>query len=93
VASDYSVGGEPNWVAAGDFNFDGIQDVAVTTWRSGEVFVFLGSADDRLRPMGQYGIGAYTGWVAIGDFNRDGLDDLVVTHHEGVAILLNGGQR
>jgi FG-GAP-like repeat/FG-GAP repeat len=88
AATNYPLGGRK--AAVGDFNGDGIQDLAVTT-SSDSVAILLGN--------GAGGFGAPTNFptyspdgIAVGDFNGDGKQDLAVTTSGGgVAILLGNG--
>jgi subtilisin-like proprotein convertase family protein len=73
-------------VAAGDFNGDGVPDVAVGSapGRMNEVVVLDGKTGRelvRLTPFEE----AFTGgvFVAAGDMNRDGVPELVITPDEG----------
>jgi hypothetical protein len=92
-ASNYSVGPETKSLLVGDFNRDGISDLAVLF--NGGVRVLLGNGDGRFKtaPI-SYLAGAYPVGLAIGDFNGDGLLDLAVANEisQDVSILLNDGK-
>ena len=75
VSSPVSLPGE---VALGDFNGDGIADVAVgsgsTNSTVGPVFL-LGNGDGSFNPYGPFA-GTYTPSLTVADWNGDGLSDL-----------------
>jgi hypothetical protein len=77
-------------VAVGDFNGDGIPDLAVLD--SG-LSILLGKGDGTFGPPESNGTGNTPIGVSAGDFNRDGITDLVVANNvDGtVSILLGKG--
>jgi len=96
LSSNFTASGlnNPNALASGDFNEDGILDLAVGT--SDSLYIFRGLATSGL------GNGRFTKasaivlpgggrGVAVGDFNGDGRLDLAVSCSSGVAILLGLG--
>jgi hypothetical protein len=87
-------------VAVGDFNRDGIPDLAVADSNdsNGSVSVFLGSGGGVYQPAVTYpSVGFNTSGVAVGDFNGDGIPDLALVDEFGseqggdVSILLGNG--
>ena len=73
--------GSARYVAAGDFNGDGKQDViAATSTTSGVGFLlFLGNGDGTLQPpIAQPSVQNATQSFATGDFNKDGTTDIAV---------------
>jgi hypothetical protein len=85
------------WWAVGDFNGDGIPDVA-GTWCTIEpelecyLFIQLGNGDGTFR--GQFGYGStgfYPGPLAIGDFNGDGRLDVATAGGYGIYVFLGNG--
>jgi uncharacterized protein (TIGR03437 family) len=84
--------GNPTFIAAGDFNGDGIPDVAATA--HGGVWVWLGKGDGTFSAPTAYSFPNVTlTSVAIGDFNRDGKLDLAVANPGAgnVAMMLGKG--
>ncbi len=87
----YTVGIEPQSVVAGDFNHDGVLDLAVVNVHSNSVSVFLGLGDGTFGIEHQFGVGIAPKGVVLGDFNGDGMLDLAVTHlvSNDVSVLIN----
>ena len=67
--------------AIGDFNQDGLPDVAIAT-NNGQIGVYLNKGDMKFEALGvESGIKRYPGWtsgLSIVDVNADGLDDIYV---------------
>jgi hypothetical protein len=95
-ANQSGLGGHlPVSVAVGDFNGDGIQDLAVANLNSANVDILLGDgkggfSEAKNAPVG---VGTQPSCVAVGDFNGDNKADLAVTNgNDGtVSILLGNG--
>jgi hypothetical protein len=98
-----AAGGFPSSVAVGDFNGDGIPDLAVAningTSSPETVSVLLGNGDGTFqapltvaagRPPADVGsVPVFsTALIAVGDFNRDGVDDLAVVTDAGIRLVL-----
>jgi hypothetical protein len=96
----------PNAVVAGDFNNDGIMDLAIadgcydiTCIGSGAVTVLLGNGNGTFQPplesvASSGGQGPI--FIAAGDFNHDGILDLVTANiginvYGGLSVLLGNG--
>jgi hypothetical protein len=98
TAPIYAVGVVPESVAVGDFNGDGIPDLAVANASSadgqGSVSVLLGQGDGAFRAAQSYAGGSTPWAIAVGDFNGDGKVDLAVANNtvQGtISILLDNG--
>src|SRR5271165_19431 len=91
----YEVGGGPLFVAVGDFNGDGIADLAVTnsTDLAATVSVLLGNGDGTFQSQQTYATGFFPLQIAVGDFNGDGFADLAITNlaNGNVSVLLGDG--
>src|SRR5438034_5569669 len=75
---DYAAGTNPASVAVGDFNRDGVPDVAAANYGSNTVSVLLGNGDGTFQPARTLAADANPEFVAVGDFNRYGVPDLAV---------------
>src|SRR5262245_24397605 len=99
--------GFPTTIAAGDFNLDGLVDVAAcesVIGLGGKIYVFLGAGAGQFTSTAGVFVNTpanFTSGAGIGDFNRDGNPDLAVAHYNAfggpgvtggeVAILLGNG--
>ena len=93
TAVNYGSGIEPFWVTVGDFNGDGIPDLAVANWYSGTMSVLLGKGDGTFLAAVNYGTGSEPVLVAVGDFNGDGIPDLATANlnSNNISVLLGKG--
>jgi len=94
----YAVGAGSTSVAVGDFNGDGIPDLALANYGSspnytdGGVTILLGNGDGSFQSPQSYRVNAASLSVAIGDFNSDGKLDLVTANGNGtITVLLGNG--
>jgi hypothetical protein len=82
-------------VVAGDFNGDGKQDLAATSYDpySDKVNILLGNGDGTFQAPSGYRVGGVANRLTVGDFNRDGKEDLAVVNQStsSVSILLGNG--
>ncbi len=91
-----TVGAQPYSLVVGDFNGDGLQDLAVANEVGNSVTILLGTGSGSFieAPSSPIAVGASPTSLAVGDFNRDGIEDLVVADAGGtgdVRVLLGNG--
>src|SRR5262249_53691823 len=85
---DFPVGRSPRSVAVGDFNGDGILDLAVANTYSDSVSVLIGIGDGTFQPAQTVEVRRGPQSITVGDFNGDGVPDLAVS--SGSLLLGNG---
>jgi len=93
AAATYATGTHPQAVAVGDFNGDGIPDIAVANNSSANVNVFLGNANGTFTLQSSPTVGSHPSAIAVGDFNGDGNLDLVIANNGvgTITVLLGNG--
>ncbi len=97
AGSPVTTGQGPSSVAAGDFNGDGLPDLAITNSSGASLTILLGNGSGGFAaatssPL-SIGAGSVPNAVAAGDFNNDGLTDLAVADRANnlIVILLGTG--
>jgi len=90
-AVPYTAGSYPGAVAVGDFNGDGIPDLAVEN-NGGSISIFTGSGTGTFSSATNYTTASSSG-VVVADFNGDGKPDIATADYFGgkVRILINNG--
>jgi hypothetical protein len=88
----YPVGTNPLNIAIGDFNEDGILDLALPNVgpQGHRISILIGEKNGKYRKPAPYSIGGL-GFVAVGDFNGDGHLDLASLDFLAINILLGNG--
>ena len=91
----YPTGQFPAGVAVGDFNGDGIADLAIANYNNvaGTISVLLGVGDGTFRPQQTYATGRESVGVVAVDFNGDGIPDLAIANsgNNNIGVLLGNG--
>ncbi len=85
-----TVGTSPEFLAVGDFNGDGILDLAVSNMTDNTVTVLLGSGDGTFTTKSTSATGVQPKSVVVADFNADGILDLAVVSWDGTLTVLLG---
>jgi hypothetical protein len=94
ASSSAATGSSPYAIATGDFNGDGIPDLAAANYSGNTVTILLGKGDGTFTATAvSPPTGSYPGSVAVADFNGDGIPDLAVANENSntMTILLGGG--
>ena len=86
-------GTNPLGIVAGDFNRDGILDLATVGYSGGDVFVYQGRGDGTFGNRVRYSVGSTPAQIVAADFNGDGILDLATANcnSHDVSILLGRG--
>jgi FG-GAP-like repeat len=89
--SPISLGQDLSAIVAGDFNGDGMLDLAVTDFNGNAVFVLLGNGNGTFQAPITITVGDEPQAIVVGDFNNDGKLDLAVANcGDGTITLLLG---
>lgn len=89
----YTAGSYANSVTAGDFNRDGLTDLATGNFDGNNISILLGKSDGTFHGAVNYPAGANPITLATADLNRDGKPDLAVPNYGGttVSVLMGNG--
>ena len=91
--TNFGTGSGPAAVIVGDFNNDGVQDLATANGNTNDVSVLLGNGAGSFGAATNFAVGNNPRSVAAGDFNGDGNLDLATANaiSNDVSILLGNG--
>ena len=84
----YSVGVGASGICVGDFDHDGVPDIATSAVWEPNVSVLFGIGDGAFEPQVKLPATTYNYKVTSGDLNADGIDDLVSIHYPSDELLL-----
>jgi hypothetical protein len=84
----YTVGSDPFGLVVGDFNRDGVRDLAVANFGGPTVSILRGRADGTFKPPGTYDVNGNPSAIAVGRFNKGRDQDLAVATNNAVSVLL-----
>jgi hypothetical protein len=91
----YPAGYFTSGIVTGDFNNDGILDIAAMnqgdTGADGDVDLYLGNGDGTFQTALDHGVGGLPVAIAMGDFNRDGILDYVTIDYFANMALVSLG--
>lgn len=92
-ASNISVGSGPRGVGVGDFNNDGILDVATSDNGSNRVSVALGNGNGTFKARVSYAANTAPMYMAVADVSGDGIEDIVTANYgtDDVSVLISIG--
>jgi hypothetical protein len=93
----YNTGNQSIAVARGDFNEDGIEDLAVSNFIDGTVAILRGGGaggvgDGTFLAASTYPAGSFPSAIAVADFNEDGIPDLALSNFDGTEVQVLRGQ-
>jgi hypothetical protein len=95
IAAAESVPNLGRAVVVADLTKNGIPDIIVTNYASGDVSVLLGNGDGTFQPQRRFDATANPFAMAVGDLTGNGIPDLVVVGSNGsngkIAVLLGRG--
>lgn len=99
--ASFASGLRPVSVVTGDFNRDGVEDVAVvnqcgndpTCLSGGSISILVGNPDGTFQSHVDYPLGSDPTFAVVGDFNGDGKPDIAVTDavSNTISVLLGNG--
>ena len=92
-ATAFAVGDSPASIIAGDFNGDGILDIATGDYLANRVSILLGLGDGNFAPRVSYAVGGTRPRsIATGDLNGDGVFDIVTADRNSATLSVLLGQ-
>jgi hypothetical protein len=91
AGAPYAAGGSPQAVTSGDFNRDGVTDLAVANLTGPPLTLLRGTGGGAFAAPVSYAGGSAGRAIAASDFNGDGITDLAVGVSDGIAIWIGAG--
>lgn len=93
IQASGNAGKAPWAIASGDFNRDGIPDLAVSNDNANTVTILLGQGDGTFHVASTPSVGKQPHSIAVADFNSDGIPDLATANYDdsSVSVLLGQG--
>jgi Bacterial type II and III secretion system protein/FG-GAP-like repeat len=91
VQRDYPAGNGPAAIAVGDFNIDGLDDLAVADQTDNAVSVLLNAGNGLFSPNFELPVDQAPVTIAAADFNGDGKTDVATANHNSndATVILN----
>jgi hypothetical protein len=86
----FATGPQPTGIVSGDFNHDGLSDLAVTDSQSNQITILLGTGAGQFAITNNYATGTAPGQIVTADFNGDGNLDLATINSDQTLTLLLG---
>jgi VCBS repeat protein len=86
----FEAGKNPNRIAIGDVNHDGINDIVTTDFEGNKIYLFIMRKDNDIFMSEAITTGQHPKGIAIADLNGDGKSDIAVCNNadHNIAILL-----
>ena len=95
MGSPITVGSSPQSMATGDFNGDGVPDLAVANFNNGNMTVLLGTGTGTFNAAKKspFMVGNNPRGVGVGDFTGNGIQDLLAANSadDNLSVLLGSG--
>ena len=93
AAVPYVTGSQPYALAVGDFNGDGMPDIATANLNSDDVSILINNGDGTFAAAVTFAIGNAPNGIVANDFNGDGKLDLAIVRQApaGVSVILGNG--
>ena len=88
--TSFATGANPDWVATGDFNGDGVLDLVTADNNSNTASVLLGNGDGSFQARRGFATGVSPNSVTVADLNGDGVLDLVSADTVSTTSVLLG---
>lgn len=84
----YPTGAEPDGLAVGDLNGDGVTDIVTADAGSDSMSVLLGKKDGTFQPRAVYKVGQNPSSVALADLKGNGKLDAIVTNNDDNTVTI-----